>query len=882
MRRSAAPSFKFSGLGGSNSKSDIQKPKDKDFTFPKAARSTASILSLLNSDGGEEEENGTRNNTNTTSSLEHCRRQSVVIDPPGTKENKPENKRVIDGKKISPGPVCDGVFAHHIQLFNVVWGKQSTKKHKTWEGDGTLEVHEKSVVLKDTEGKVLGQANRKSAPLEEGSRLFIGSKEVEIIDAVTPTPGEVLNQSSSSKRTAETAALHVPQSFKKGKVAPSFQIPVRRPPGSGVLQPQVPLVMPQPPNEHQWKFNTACLPVTNVAVDPFLVRVLRPHQREGVVFLYECITGMRKMDCFGAILADEMGLGKTLQCIALVWTLLKKGPYGGIPVLKRVLVVTPSSLVLNWEKEFLSWLGRERISLFVVDQKKKPRDYGKYKKESVMLISYEMFVRYHEDISTLQFDLLICDEGHRLKNNSIKVSILLTKLRCRRKILLTGTPIQNDLQEFFSLVDFVNPRILNTLQEFHQYYEEPILASRQPRASKSVKELGEKRTSELSSATCWFILRRTQDVINKFLPTKTESVIFCVMSSLQEELYKTAVSYWTNREVLAHSDNVAHLSVITALKKICNHPFLVWDKSEMIAEYLEQMYTNDYNFSIEHSGKLIVLMNLLRYASSQKEKVVVVSYYTQTLDMLASVFSQEQFKYCRLDGSVPSGQRQKIVEQFNSNYIDYFIFLLSARAGGVGLNLTGASRLVLYDCDWNPATDLQAMSRIWRDGQKRAVHIYRLLTTGSIEEKMFQRQLSKTDLSGAIVDSHKKTSIKLSNEELKDLFTIHTDVSCLTHDLLRCDCSGSGEAPGPPEENVEIGDPCASQDTTLLLKNYKPDSQKLHMNELFKWEHHGKPLNISVLQNMGLSDSTDYITYMFRNMSVENDSAVNKLNPPSF
>lgn len=190
-----------------------------------------------------------------------------------------------------------------------------------------------------------------------------------------------------------------------------------------------PLVMPYMNSSAIWMTHENSQMEQEVAVDSCLAAKLREHQRHGIVFLYECLMGLKVPDYFGAILADEMGLGKTLQCITLIWTMLKKGPYGK-PIVKRVLIITPSSLCNNWDKEFSKWLGSFRMSPYVVDGKNKPKNFTAYSRNSVMIISYEMFVRCHAEINDITFDLVVCDEGHRLKNNNIKAAKVIARSIC--------------------------------------------------------------------------------------------------------------------------------------------------------------------------------------------------------------------------------------------------------------------------------------------------------------------------------------------------------------------------------------------------------------------------------------------------------------------
>ncbi|OCT76996.1 hypothetical protein XELAEV_18032199mg [Xenopus laevis] len=787
------------------------------------------------------------------------------------------------------------------KYFSVVWCKASKKKHKKWEGDAILIAKGRAVTLKDMEGKDIGKGTgykiKDLESLEEGQTLMIGGKEIEVMGIISPedyNSGRCFHSVVTSSTSIPSESIQVKpftnplkndsKTTNKDNMFKELQnIKPRHDPSAPNA-----FVMPKPSQQHQWAFNKSGLPIVDVVVDPYLAVHLRPHQKEGILFLYECVMGMRVNERFGAILADEMGLGKTLQCISLIWTLLRQGPYGAKPVIKRALIVTPGSLVKNWRKEFQKWLGTERIRVFAVDQDHKVEEFVNSPLYSVLIISYEMLLRCLEQIESLDFDLVICDEGHRLKNTSIKTTTSLTSLTCSKRIILSGTPVQNDLQEFFALIEFVNPAVLGSLSTYRKVFEEPIVRSREPTATPEEKNLGEERAAELARLTGLFILRRTQEVINKFLPPKIENIVFCQPSQFQLDLYRRLLNSRAVKScLLGNGENSPHLVCIGALKKLCNHPCLLFrtiqekstnpDQGEhSLYESIAELFPQDYDgakISESESGKLLVLSKLLSGIRelSPSERVVLVSHYTQTLNILQALCVQHGYSCTRLDGQTPVTQRQHIVDGFNSKYSSDFIFLLSSKAGGVGLNLIGASHLILYDIDWNPANDIQAMARVWRDGQRRTVHIYRLLTTGSLEEKIYQRQISKQGLSGAVVDLTKKSEhIRFSVDELRNLFTLHEDTDCVTHELLECDCIKTNcLSDGLPQKPL-IHRSCQLElHRDQLNKNFS-------MSELMQWKHFsGQQSTDDPFLQMG----KEHISFVFQNTTNVQVNPTSELSP---
>uniref|UniRef100_A0A667X7K2 RAD54 homolog B n=1 Tax=Myripristis murdjan TaxID=586833 RepID=A0A667X7K2_9TELE len=794
-------------------------------------------------------------------------------------------------RSVSDSGPESGCSQDGVRYFSVMWCKVSNKKHKRWEGDAILVTRGRTATLKDMEGKDIGKGSgykvSELASLHEGESLKIGGKEVEVMGVISAEDfarGRCFQevQLETEETTGRTAApppcRFVSKPFCRpmqlGRAEQQGAKPQEEQSCKPRHDPLAPgaLVMPRPSPSHQWSCNKSGLPVVDVVVDPYLTTHLRPHQRDGLLFLYECVMGMRATGRYGCILADEMGLGKTLQSVALAWTLLRQGPYGGKPVAKRVLVVTPGSLVQNWGAEFNKWLGRERISVFTVDQDHRIEQFVASPLHNVLVISYEMLLRSLEQVQKVEFGLIICDEGHRLKNSSIKTSSALSGLSCTRRIILTGTPVQNDLQEFYAIIEFVNPGILGSSAAYRRVFEEPILRSRQPSSTEEEKELGEERAAELSRLTSLFILRRTQEIINRYLPPRLDWTLFCAPSPLQLELYQHLLSHRVFRACLQGSTQTqTHLACITALKKLCNHPGLlhstIKEKTDSgsvessIYEGLVDLYPESYasgGLSTADSGKLLVLSDLLTAIRHQSpsDRVVVVSNYTQTLDLLQDMCVHVGYTFCRLDGHTPTSQRQRLVDNFNSPYSKNFLFLLSSKAGGVGLNLVGASHLVLYDIDWNPANDIQAMARVWRDGQRKTVHIYRLLTAGTIEERIFQRQVSKQGLSGTVVDLGKGADhTSFSTSELRDLFSL-TDTPSLTHDLLHCSCSMDGSV---PEAEQPSDRPCQ-----LGRQGDRGGAAQKHlsMSELMQWRHFSG--DTPTFSDPYLDHARNHITFAFQ------------------
>jgi DNA repair and recombination protein RAD54 and RAD54-like protein len=412
----------------------------------------------------------------------------------------------------------------------------------------------------------------------------------------------------------------------------------------------------------------------------------------------------------------------------------------------------------------------------------------------ILIVSYETLRLNVEELKDTHIGLLLCDEGHRLKNKESLTWMALNGLNVKRRVILSGTPVQNDLSEYFALLHFANPDLLGTQNEFRKRFEIPILRGRDAAGSEEDRKKGDERLAELSNIVNRFIIRRSNDILSKYLPVKYEHVVFCNLSKFQVDIYKHFLQSPDIKSLLRGKGSQP-LKAIGLLKKLCNHPDLLNFSSDLPGA--EQFFPDDYvplesrgrdrDVRSWYSGKMMVLDRMLaRIRQDTNDKIVLISNYTQTLDLFERLCRSRGYGSLRLDGTMNVNKRKKLVDKFNDPNGDEFIFLLSSKAGGCGLNLVGANRLVLFDPDWNPAADQQALARVWRDGQAKDCFVYRFIATGSIEEKIFQRQSHKQSLSSCVVDSAEDVERHFSLDSLRELFQFKPDTCSDTHDTFKC------------------------------------------------------------------------------------------------
>ncbi|CUS20952.1 LAQU0S02e02146g1_1 [Lachancea quebecensis] len=522
------------------------------------------------------------------------------------------------------------------------------------------------------------------------------------------------------------------------------------------------------------------------------------YQKTCVQWLYE----LYQQQC-GGIIGDEMGLGKTIQIIAFLASLHHSGKLNG-----PILVVCPATVLRQWCKEFHTWwppfrtiilhsigagmtqkenLSEQKLEELFMNSNPEEFSFDAYtnskRTKSILessltrdnlikkvvtdghvLITTYVGLRIHSDkLLNVKWGYAVLDEGHKIRNPDADISLTCKQLKTKNRIILSGTPIQNNLTELWSLFDFIFPGRLGTLPVFQQQFSVPINMGGYANATNIQVQTGYKCAVALRNLISPYLLRRIKADVAKDLPKKNEMVLFCKLTQYQRNKYLQ----FLNSEDLVKIKNGKRqvLFGIDILRKICNHPDLL---------VREQRQNEDSYGDPRRSGKMQVVKQLLKLWHSQGHKTLLFTQSRQMLDILEKFISYkdpelEDLTYLRMDGTTSIGTRQALVDSFNNG--PYDVFLLTTRVGGLGVNLTGANRIIIFDPDWNPSTDLQARERAWRIGQKREVTIYRLMIAGSIEEKIYHRQIFKQFLTNKILtDPKQKRFFKMN--ELQDLFTL--------------------------------------------------------------------------------------------------------------
>ena len=575
-----------------------------------------------------------------------------------------------------------------------------------------------------------------------------------------------------------------------------------------------------------------------VCLDRMLSKVLRPHQIEGVKFVFECLMGLRGPEGGeGCILADDMGLGKTLQSISVIWTLLNNNIRGlPEPAVRQALVLCPASLVSNWASEFAKWT-KNKCAIVAVAEKCRDKVIGqftnfRYSKEARVLVSsYESFRLHARLVKDCKIDLVVCDEAHRLKNDKTKMSACISKLSARKRLLLTGTPIQNNMTEFFAMISLAIPTLAT--EDFNKKFSIPISRGRDPTATPKERQAADAALLALSELSSSFILRRTNALLAKLLPKKHLVNIFCRLDSIQRKLYSRVTDWLLDTA----AKGTGALKATMLLMKICCHPNLV--PKETFGPN-EPLFGETWTDKIPWMGKLKIVQALLRNFQKIGDKSVIISTYTSTLEIVGELCKELGIGCVCLDGSVGIRQRHELVTRFNKSERNPSVFLLSSKAGGCGINLIGANRLIMLDADWNPANDKQAMARVWREGQKKVCWIYRLFSAGTIEEKVLQRQINKDGLSASVINAGESALREgLSRSEIRGLFELKPEsVLSDTHEVIQCNHCHSFQSrpvseyveddlqswdhipyPSLSEAEVLLGDGCLSgaQDTITMV-----------------------------------------------------------------
>jgi SWI/SNF-related matrix-associated actin-dependent regulator of chromatin subfamily A member 5 len=534
---------------------------------------------------------------------------------------------------------------------------------------------------------------------------------------------------------------------------------------------------------------------------------LKDYQFEGMNWI---LTLYKKN--LNGILADEMGLGKTIQTISSIAEIEDRLTEEDKQRRSSFhLIIVPKITLYNWENELKRWLPSARVFMFYGTREERDKMKAKDLKEGkfdVIVTTYDIVRKESYAMSKLNYDLMVIDEAHNIKNSKSVLSQVLRKLHSKHRLLLTGTPLQNNLQELWSLLNFIMPNIFDSIEDFSKTFH---IDNSQPEAASAQAE--EKIVQQIHRLLRPFMLRRIKAEVEHSLPPKKEMYLYFGLTKLQRKIYKNILKNHSHI-VNGNGDRAQLMNILMQLKKVCNHPYL-FNGVEEGPPFVngEHLVTNCMKFK--------VLDLLLPRLKEQNSRVLIFSQMSSLLDILDDYVRYRGYTYCRIDGQTSALDRELRIEDFQRPDSDKFIFLLTTRAGGCGINLHGANTVILYDSDWNPQVDLQAIDRAHRIGQKREVVVYRFVTEGTVEEKIIERAAKRLKMENLVMQ--------------KGRFNAENKVG--TNDITKIIQFGAQKLISKSAKDGDSEEDCMIEDQIDRIFEYSESKAEILNKELSDLEH---------------------------------------------